>query len=65
MPTNRPELWDKLNALVNKYGGVEGFVAHMDEWPRTIREMVFGSTKLMEKFGMIETIEQPEGEDSR
>lgn len=54
MDTNRPELLLKLNSLINRYGGDEEFVAHMDQWPRTIRELVFSSPKLMVRFGLTE-----------
>ena len=52
--TNRSELLIKLNSLVNRYGGDEEFVAHMDEWPRTIKKLIFSSPKLMIRFKLID-----------
>jgi hypothetical protein len=59
MYLNRPELWAKLNSLINRYGGRENFVAHMDEWPRTIKELVFSSEKLIIRLGLAEPIPDP------
>jgi len=53
--TYRPELWLKLNSLINRYGGDEGFVANMHQWPQTIRKLVFSSPKLMVRFGLTES----------
>ncbi|RLC82070.1 MAG: hypothetical protein DRJ03_19525 [Chloroflexi bacterium] len=59
MYMRRPELWLKLNSLVNRYGGDEGFVANMHLWPRTVRALVFNSEKLMIRFGLVEPIPDP------
>lgn len=56
MPTDKPELWRKLNALRNKYNNNETFVADMDKWPRTIRQLIFNSEKLMIHFELVELI---------
>lgn len=67
MTTNRPELWCKFNSLVNKYGSDKEFVAHMYEWPRTIKELVFNSEKLMTRFRLtvVKTSIQPSYNDPR
>ena len=52
MATYRPELRLKLNSLVNRYGSDEAFVANMHQWPRTIRDLVFNSPELIERFGL-------------
>ncbi|KKN91191.1 hypothetical protein LCGC14_0220570 [marine sediment metagenome] len=55
-----PELHRKLNSLVNRCGGDENFVALMDEWPRTIKELIYGSEELMIRFRLLELIpDQP------
>lgn len=59
MATHRPELFLKLNSLVNRYGSDEEFVAHMDEWPRTVKELICGSIKLMIRFKLVESIPDP------
>ena len=56
MSTNRPELWRKFNSLRNRYGNNANFVAHMDDWPKTIRELVYGSERLMIHLGMLEPL---------
>lgn len=55
----RPELWEKFNSLINHYGSDENFVAHMDEWPKTVRELIYSSTRLMIRFKLIELIPDP------
>jgi len=55
----KQELWLKLNSLVNRYGGDEGFVANMHQWPRTIRNLVFNSEKLMFRFGLAKPVREP------
>ncbi len=50
MDTDRPELFRKLNSLINKYGGDGGFVKHMDEWPKVIKNFVFSSESLLIRF---------------
>jgi len=57
--TYRPELRLKLNSLVNRYGGDEGFVANMHQWPRTVKALVFNSEELMVRFGLAEPIKEP------
>jgi len=57
--TFRPELWAKLNSLINRYGGVEEFVKHIDEWPRTVRELVVGSEELMLQLNLMEPLPDP------
>ncbi len=47
------ELLRKLQSLINRYRGAENFVHMMDEWPKTIRTLVFGSTSLMIRLGMM------------
>lgn len=49
----KQELWKRLNSLVNKYGGDDAFVSRMDEWPKTIKEMIYGSEELMLRFKLI------------
>lgn len=56
MSTNRPELLSKLNSLVNRYGGDDAFVSRMDEWPKTIKDLIYGSEKLMLRFKLVELI---------
>lgn len=64
MKTNQPELWQKLNSLVNKYGSDENFVKHIDESPRTIKELIYSSINLMIRFKLAELIPDPlEDED--
>lgn len=53
MVTYRPELLLKLNSLINRYGSDEAFVANMHQWPRTIKDLVFNSQKLMTRFGLV------------
>lgn len=55
----RLELCQKLNSLVNRYGGDKNFVAHMDEWPKTVKELIYSSEKLMIRFKLIELIPEP------
>lgn len=50
---NRPELLLKLNSLINRYGGDKEFTAHVDEWPRTIKDLIYSSKRLMLRFGLI------------
>ena len=59
MAKYRPELLSKLNSLINRYGGDKEFVAHIDEWPKTIHEMIFNSEKLMIRLGLLELIPDP------
>ena len=47
------ELMLKLQSLINRYRGAENFVYMMDEWPKTIRTLVFNSTPLMIRLGML------------
>lgn len=64
MNTNRPEVWAKLHALVTRYGSDENFVSHMDELPRTVKELIYSSTELMVRFKLVELIPDPlEDED--
>lgn len=60
---SRYELQQRLNSLVNHYGSIEKFVENMDEWPRTIKELIYGSTKLMVHFGLVELIPEQVDED--
>ncbi len=59
MKTNRPELLRKLNSIVNRYGGDENFVSHIDEWPKTVKELIYSSTELMIRFRLVELIPEP------
>jgi len=59
MYINRPELWSKLNSVRNRYGSDEEFVAHMHEWPRTVKKLVFNSPKLIIRFGLAEPVKEP------
>lgn len=59
MYVERRELWQKLNSLVNHYGSDENFVSHIDEWPRTIKELIYSSDELMIRFKLIELISCP------
>ena len=43
----------KLQSLINRYRGAENFVHMMDEWPKTIRTLVFSSPPLMIRLGML------------
>ncbi len=56
------ELQQRLNALVNRYGSIEEFVRHIDDWPRTIKELIYNSQELMVHFGLVELI--PEVDES-
>ena len=47
----------KLQSLINRYRGAENFVHMMDEWPKTIRELVFNSKPLMIRLGMLMPLE--------
>ena len=53
---HRRELLDKLNSLLNHYGSNENFVAHMDEWPKTIKKLIYNSMELMVHFKLVELI---------
>jgi len=53
----------KLYALVNKYGSKEEFLAHMDEWPRTIKKLIDGSEELKIKLGMACPIPEQDNEE--
>lgn len=53
MCRSKRELLMKLQALINKYRGANNFVLMMDEWPKTIRALVFNSTPLMIRLGML------------
>jgi hypothetical protein len=53
MCRSKRELLMKLQSLINRYRGAENFVHMMDEWPKTIRELVFNSTPLMIRLGML------------
>lgn len=59
MGVNRPELWAKLNSLVNYYGSDENFVNHLHEWPRTVKQLIYSSEKLMLRFKLVELIPDP------
>lgn len=54
--TFRPELYAKMDSLINRYGSDENFVAHMHEWPRTIKELIYNSMELMVRFKLVEPI---------
>jgi len=56
MRQSRKELLLKLQSLINHYGDNENFIAHMDEWPKTIRRLVFDSEKLMAQLDMLAPI---------
>lgn len=49
--TFRPEVYLKLESWVNKCGGDRAFANRIDEVPRTVRELIFATPKLMERFG--------------
>lgn len=53
MSRSKRELLMKLQSLINRYRGAENFVHMMDEWPKTVRELVFSSTPLMIRLGML------------
>lgn len=53
MCRSKLELLMKLQSLINRYRGAENFVSMMDEWPKTIKELVFNSTSLMIRLGML------------
>ena len=52
MSKNRRELLIKMSALINRYGGIDGFVEHQEDWPRTIRRLVYSSEELLIHFGL-------------
>ena len=49
--TFRPEVYLKLNSWVNRCGGDRAFANRINESPRTVRELVYSSPELMERFG--------------
>ncbi len=53
MCRSKRELLRKLQSLINRYRGAENFVHMMDEWPKTIRTLVFSSPPLMIRLGML------------
>lgn len=53
MCLSNKELLMKLQSLINRYRGAENFIYMMDEWPKTIRTLVFNSTPLMIRLGML------------
>ena len=59
MKTNRSELLAKMESLVNKCGGDDEVVKHIDEWPKTIRQLVYDSKELMIRFRLLEVIPDP------
>lgn len=60
MSSKKPELLAKLNSLLNHYGNNKNFVEHMDEWPRTIKELIYSSMELMIRFKLVELIPKNE-----
>lgn len=48
--TNRERLIDKLNALINRYGGTEGIQRNWNKIPKTIKRFICLSEKLRSKF---------------
>lgn len=56
MQNDRPELYAKLNSLINKYGGDESIKLHIDELPNTVKELIFNSEELLIRFGLVEHI---------
>ncbi|UCG02536.1 MAG: hypothetical protein JSW11_00800 [Candidatus Heimdallarchaeota archaeon] len=55
--SNQEMLSGKLEALVNKYGGDLEIINHLDELPKTIKKFIYGSEKLMIRFGLVCKIE--------
>lgn len=47
----RLELYRKLDSWVNRCGGDRAFANRINEVPRTVRELVYSSEKLMKRFG--------------
>jgi len=48
--TNKERLIDKLNALINRYGGIEGVKRNWDKIPKTTKRFICQSDKLRSKF---------------
>lgn len=59
MSKNEQQIRAKMNSIWNYYGSDENFVAHMDKWPRTVRELIFSSTELMIHFKLVELLPDP------
>lgn len=49
--TFRPEVYQKLESWVNKLGGDRVFAKRIYEVPRTVRELIAATPKLMQRFG--------------
>lgn len=63
MSPNQIVAHKKLWALVNRYGSVENFIAHMDEWPRTIKKLINESEKLKVKLGLVCPLPEQDNEE--
>lgn len=59
MSRNKKQIWAKMNSVRNRYGSDEDFILHMDEWPRTVKELIYGSEELMIRFGLVELLPGP------
>lgn len=59
MKTNRYELLAKMESMVNRNGGDSNVTKYIDEWPKTIRQLIYSSETLMIRFGLIERIPDP------
>ncbi len=64
MCRSKRELLMKLQSLINRYRGADNFVHMMDEWPKTIRTLVFSSTPLMIRLGMLIPIREEESDET-
>ena len=64
MCKSNKDLMLKLQSLINRYRGAENFVYMMDEWPKTIRTLVFSSTPLMIRLGMLMPIKNEESDET-
>ena len=61
--TFRPEVYLKLDSWVNRCGGDRAFASRIHEMPKTVRELVLSTPKLMERFGFCPPSYEYQGSD--
>lgn len=59
MSKNKEQIWARMNSIRNHYKNDKDFILHMDEWPKTVKKLIYNSEKLMIRFGLIELIPNP------
>ena len=56
MTKNETQILMKMNSFRNRYSNNEDFIADMNNWPKTVRRLIFSNEKLMVYFGLVELV---------